>query len=120
MKPLPSDRLPSTHVWDEEIDVARIRLSNSNGSTAVLSDFHRTEQVLSKWAQSGNSDTVRFEVCFVDGYVLKGGHEFFKKGKRKHTFSTHLRSLLKIIAGSEDFSRLFPSGKVSRYSVPTN
>lgn len=74
---------------EEEIDVVSIRLWNARNATAVLSDFHSTERVLLAWAQDGACGAVRFEVSFVDGYVLQGCHEFLHNGKRTCTFSTH-------------------------------
>lgn len=103
---------------DEEIDVLRIRLWNSQNATAVLSDFHSAARVLAAWAQCGGSGGVRFEVSFVDGYVLDGCHEFFKKGKRRCSFSAHLRRMMTGMTGEDDFSHLLPARDASRYVIP--
>lgn len=103
---------------DELIDVLRIRLWNSNNATAVLSDFYSTERVLAQWAQASGCGAVRFEVSFVDGYVLKGAHAFYSMGKRQRTFSTHLHHVMKRMAEAEDFAQLPPTKDASRYMIP--
>jgi hypothetical protein len=103
---------------DEQIDVLRIRLWNARKVTAVLSDFYSTERVLAKWALDSGCSAVRFEVTFVDAYVLQGCHEFFRKGKRTCTFSTHLRRMMKCLGDAEGVAPLPPSGDVSRYGIP--
>lgn len=103
---------------DEQIDVLRIRLWNASKATAVLSDFHGTERVLADWALDSGGGAVRFEVSFVDAYVLQGCHEFFSKGKRRCTFSTHLRRMMKRMADADSFAPLPPAGDVSRYVIP--
>lgn len=103
---------------DEPIDVLRIRLWNSTNATAVLSDFYSTERVLAQWAQAGGGSAVRFEVSFVDGFVLKGCHAFYSMGKRQRTFSTHLHRVMKCVAEAEDFAHLPPVRDASRYLIP--
>lgn len=105
-------------VADEQIDVLRIRLWNARQATAVLSDFYSTERVLAKWALEGGCSMVRFEVSFVDAYVLQGCHEFFHKGKRKCTFSTHLRRMMKRMADPDGLAALPPARDASRYVIP--
>lgn len=103
---------------DEPIDVLRIRLWNAKNATAVLSDFYSTERVLAQWAQAGGCNAVRFEVSFVDGYVLKGCHAFYSMGKRQRTFSTHLHAVMKRMAEAEDYAHLPPARDASRYMIP--
>ena len=103
---------------DERIDVLRIRLWNARNATAVLSDFYSTERVLAQWAQDSGCSVVRFEVRFVDGYVLRGSHAFYRMGKRKRTFSIHLHAMMKGMAEAEDFAHLPPARDASRYMIP--
>lgn len=82
------------NVSDEGIDVLRIRLWNPQNATALLSEFHSADRVLARWAGQPDCNPVGFEVTFIDGHVVQGCHEFFRKGKRKCLFGTHLRRLL--------------------------
>lgn len=102
----------------EHIDVLRIRLWNASKASAVLSDFHGTERVPAKWAADGACSAVRFEVTFIDNHVLQGSHEFFRKGKRRYMFSTHLRRLMTRVADPDRLSPFPPTQDVSRYMSP--
>lgn len=108
------------HGDDEEIDVLRIRLWNSLKATAVLSDFYSTDRVLADWAKTSGCSGVRYEVSFVDGYVVKGYHVFFNRGKRQCTFSAHLRRRMAELAetGGEALPNLPPAQDASRYGIP--
>lgn len=105
---------------DEQIDVVRIRLWNSANATAVLSDFNATERVITRWGQGSDSGAVRYEVTFVDGYVLSGSHEFFVKGKRKCTFCTHLRRLFTPFASVAECLHAAPPGATLCYGIPVH
>lgn len=109
------------HRDDEQIDVLRIRLWNSMKATAVLSDFYSTDRVLANWAQTSCCSGVRYEVSFVDGFVVKGYHVFFNRGKRQSTFSAHLRRRMAELdeADGEDLPDLPPARDVSRYEIPS-
>jgi hypothetical protein len=120
MKPAAFGFASLDHGDDEQIDVLRIRLWNAQNSSAVLSDFYSAERVLASWAQGNACDAVRFEVSFVDGYILKGCHEFFSKGKRKCMLSAHLRRLMKCMPGGDDYACLPPGRDVSRYLIPAH
>jgi hypothetical protein len=85
---------------DEQIDVLRIRLWNPQHATAMLSEFHAADRVLASWAGRPDCSPVGFEVTFIDGYIVRGCHEFFRLGKRKCLFSTHVRKLLRKAAES--------------------
>jgi hypothetical protein len=80
---------------DEQIDILRIRLWNTQHATALLGEFQAADRVLASWAGRQDGDPVGFEVTFVDGSIVRGGHEFFHRGKRKSLFSTHVRRLLR-------------------------
>ena len=103
---------------DEQIDVLRIRLWNGRQASAVLSDLHGAERVLANWALDSGCGAVRFEVTFVDAYVLEGCHEFFRKGKRKCTFATHLRRMMKGVAEMDGASLLPSTRDASHYAIP--
>jgi hypothetical protein len=79
---------------DEQTDVLRIRLWNPQRATALLAEFHAADRVLESWADRPDCNPVDFEVTFIDGHILRGCHEFFRRGKRKCLFSTHVRKLL--------------------------
>jgi hypothetical protein len=80
---------------DEQTDVLRIRLWNPQHATALLAEFHTAERVLASWADRPGCNPVGFEVTFIDGHIVRGCHEFFRRGKRKCLLSTHVRKLLR-------------------------
>jgi hypothetical protein len=79
---------------DEQSDVLRIRLWNSQRATATLAEFHAADRVLASWAGRADCNPVDFEVTFIGGHTIRGCHAFFQRGKRKCMFSTHVRRLL--------------------------
>lgn len=81
-------------IVEEQVEVLRIRLWNPERATALLAEFHAAERVLERWAGRSGSDAVGFEVTFADGRTISGSHKFFRGGKRKCLFSTHVRRLL--------------------------
>lgn len=82
-------------IVEEQVEVLRIRLWNPQRATALLSEFHAAERVLERWADRSGSDPVGFEVTFADGRTISGSHKFYRAGKRKCLFSTHVRKLLR-------------------------
>lgn len=56
--------------------------------------IHGADCVLAAWAARFGSDAVVFEVSFDDGLVLQGAHAFFRKGRRRCRFGTHVQRLL--------------------------
>ncbi|MFL6707573.1 MAG: hypothetical protein ACJ8HI_05135 [Massilia sp.] len=85
--------IPPIHM-DEPIDVLRIRLWNPYNAMAQLSEFYCAERLLASWATCTASSRVGFEVVFVDGHVVEGSYEFFRRGRRRCLLSTHVRRLL--------------------------
>jgi hypothetical protein len=79
---------------DEQSEVLRIRLWNPQRATALLAEFHAADRVLASWAGRADCGRVDFEVTFTGGQILRGRHEFFRRGKRKCLFATHVRKLL--------------------------
>jgi hypothetical protein len=104
---------------DEQIDVLRIRLWNSEHVTALLGEFHTAERVLANWAEKLECSPVRFEIVFVDGYVVEGAHEFFKKGRRRCLLSTHVRKLLGANSGVAGHISPSPGSPLLRYCITT-
>jgi hypothetical protein len=79
---------------DEQIDIRRIRLWNALHATALLAECHAADRVLAQWADWPDCNPIGFEVTFIDGQTVRGCHEFFRRGKRKCLFGTHVRKLL--------------------------
>jgi len=98
----------------EPIDVVRIRLSMPASATALISEYRSADQVLAQWAcRAGGGaagNTVDYEITFFDGYVMRGCYPFFRRGKLKRSFSSHVRALLRQGA---------PTLGLTRYLVPT-
>jgi hypothetical protein len=76
-------------------EVIRIRLWNTHKGCALVSEFHGADQVLASWAEGFGASPVVFEVVFDDGLVVQGAHEFFRKGRRKCLFATHVQRILR-------------------------
>jgi hypothetical protein len=91
---------------NEHIDVTRIRLWNPKNATVLISEFQSADRVLARWALQSDRGQVGFEIVFADGYTVSGTHEFFRDGKRRCLFSTHVRRLMG------------PELSKSRYAVP--
>lgn len=80
-------------------EVIRIRLWNTRNGCAMVSEFHGADRVLAGWAERFGASPVVFEVVFDDGVVVQGAHEFFRKGRRKCLFATHVQRILRREAG---------------------
>jgi hypothetical protein len=103
---------------DEQVDVLRIRMWNPQHATAMLSEFHLADRVLARWGDRPDCNPVGFEVTFVDGYIVRGCYEFFRKGKRRCLFSTYVRRLLRSAAFPAGQAMALANPAVSRYLVP--
>jgi hypothetical protein len=80
---------------EEDVEVVRIRLWHSGHSSALVSDFHSADQVLANWDKCFGDCRIVFEVLYDDGKVIKGEHEFFRKGRRKCLFATWVQRVLR-------------------------
>jgi len=78
----------SCECGDEDAEVVRVRLWHGKNSSAVVSDFGSADRVLASWDKCFGACPVMFEVLYDDGAVIKGEHEFFRKGRRKCLFAT--------------------------------
>jgi hypothetical protein len=105
MRPSSTERASSAERIDEHIDVLRIRLWNPTRATVLISEFQSADRVLARWGLHADRDHVGFEIVFADGTVVSGSHEFFRNGKRRCLFSTHVR-------------RLMDQAARSRYAIP--
>jgi len=88
--------------FDVDVDAAeviRIRLWNSRNGCALVSECQGADRVLASWAERCGAGPVVFEVVFDDGLVVQGAHEFFRKGRRKCLFATHVQRILRRAAG---------------------
>jgi hypothetical protein len=84
---------------DEAAEVVRIRLWNSLNGCAMVSEFYSADRVLASWAERSGGSPIVFEVVFDDGLVVQGAHEFFRKGRRKCLFATHVQRILRRESG---------------------
>jgi len=103
---------------DEQIDVMRIRLWTSSSASALLGEFYSADRVLARWGSEPACSPVGFEVTFHDGYVVRGSHEFFRKGKRRCLLATHVRRMLERAARQADAGFPVPKPDLARYVIP--
>jgi hypothetical protein len=93
------DDAHDTGADSEPVDVVRIRLSMPTNATALLSEYRSADKVLAQWAcqceRDMDVDTVDYEITFFDGYVMRGCYSFFRRGKLKRSFSSHIRALMR-------------------------
>ena len=108
----------SDHDEQEQIEVMRIRLWNARSATALLCEFHSADRVLERWALHPGAHPVGFEVTFVDGYVVSGSHEFFRKGKRRCLLGTHVRRMFERMTRLAEQGFPPPDRDLSRYLIP--
>lgn len=118
MKQPPIGPTSASRGLEEPIDVLQIRLWNTKNAMAMLREFHSAERVLANWGSAAASSPITFEVTFADGHVLRGSHEFFRKGKRKCLFTTHVRRLLIQDNGCPAAEGLLSCTTRPRYLVP--
>ena len=95
---LKADRMmPSTTpaIPCEAIDVARIRLIQTAGTSAVVSEFRTADRVLDRWVGRGRQGEAhrafRFEITFVDGYTFCGCYEFWRAARRRPSLTLFVR-----------------------------
>jgi len=103
---------------DEQIDVMRIRLWNPSSATALLGEFYSADRVLARWGSGAESSPIGFEVTFHDGYVVRGSHEFFRKGKRRCLLATHVRRMLERMVSQADAGFPVARPDLARYLIP--
>lgn len=103
---------------DEQIEVMRIRLWNPSSATALLGEFYSADRVLARWGSLHDASPVGFEVTFHDGYVVRGSHAFFRKGKRRCLLATHVRRLLERAASQADAGFPVARPDLARYALP--
>lgn len=93
----------------EPIDVRRIRLMQSAGASAVVSEFRTADQVLDRWVGRGRGTPARreftFEITFVDGYTFSGCYEFWRSARRRPSLARCVRSLFSSLGAPVDLSR---------------
>ncbi len=79
----------------EAIDVARIRLTQAAGTSAVVSEFRTADRVLDRWIGRGrHSEPHRafsFEITFVDGTTFCGCYEFWRAARRRPSLTLFVR-----------------------------
>lgn len=85
----------SSECDDEDAEVVRVRLWHGRNSSAVVSDFGSADRVLANWDKCFGDSRVMFEVSYDDGVVIKGEHEFFRKGRRKCLFATWVQRIVR-------------------------
>jgi hypothetical protein len=107
---------PQRCLPDEPIDVCRIRLMQSAGACAVVSEFRAADQVLDRWIGRGAGAPARrdftFEITFVDGYTLRGCYEFWRSARRRPRLARCVHSLFGALATP-------PAADLSRYAIDT-
>jgi len=106
------------HDANEQIEVMRIRLWIPSSASALLGEFYSADRVLARWGSDQGGSPVGFEVTFHDGYVVRGSHAFFRKGKRRCLLATHVRRLLERAASQDDAGVPAPGRDLSRYAIP--
>jgi len=90
----------------EAIDVRRIVLMQPAGACAVVSEFRTADQVLARWidCKQGARRTqpdcrqFTFEITFVDGYILRGCYEFWRRARRRPSLARFVRGVLSAMA----------------------
>lgn len=79
----------------EAIDVARIRLTQAAGTSAVVSEFRTADRVLDRWVGRGRQGAAHrafsFEITFVDGYTFCGCYEFWRAARRRPSLTLFVR-----------------------------
>lgn len=89
---MPSTTLVAT---TEAIDVARIRLTQDAGASAVVSEFRTADRVLDRWAGRGRHSAPHrafsFEITFVDGTTFCGCYEFQRAARRRPSLTLFVR-----------------------------
>jgi hypothetical protein len=81
---------------EEKIAVAKIRISHpSLKLAAALQDFRAADKLLLAWSTYCNEYfCCDYEITFLDGFVLHGKYETWKKSRTRPTLSTSVRALL--------------------------
>lgn len=102
----------------EQVEVMRIRLRNPASATALLGEFQSADRVLARWGSLMDGSPVDFEVTFHDGYVVRGSHAFFRKGKRRCLLATHVRRMLERAVRQADAGFPVPKPDLARYALP--
>jgi hypothetical protein len=99
---------PTTHpAPGEAIDVARIRLTQDAGTSAVVSEFRTADRVLDRWVGRGRHGAAHrefsFEITFVDGYTFCGCYAFWRGARRRPSLTLFVRG--QFSQGGMDLSR---------------
>lgn len=102
----------------DEAEVVRIRLWNSRSGCALVSEFYCADRVLADWAEGCGGSRVVFEVVYDDGVVVQGAHEFFRKGRRRCLFATHVQRILRCAAAPPMPAPASPPHGLTRCFVP--
>lgn len=98
-------------------EVIRIRLWNALRGSAVVSEAQCADRVLDGWAAHCGCSSVMFEVTFDDGLVLQGAYDFFRKGRRKCRFATHLQRTLERVGRPDAAAPASPPQALARCFV---